>query len=78
MTATDCPRCGKSPVEITRMEDAEPRYIAACTCYPHPPLCVSCRSVLTDDGRCDDIACAVFDVLQPAPITDPLWKDVAP
>lgn len=73
MTSEPCPRCDKHPVEITAMGEREPRYLPACSCYPHPPLCISCRSVLTDDGRCDDMACAVYDVLQPEPITDPLW-----
>ena len=73
MSDDPCPRCSKHPVEITTMGEREPRHLPACSCYPHPPLCVSCRSVLTDDGRCENVDCLTPFVLQPDPITDPLW-----
>ena len=70
---SDCPRCGRSPVEVSTFGERESTGRPACACYPPPPLCISGRSVLTDDGRCDDMACAVYDAIQPDPITDPLW-----
>ena len=34
-------------------------HLAACPCYPHPPLCVNCLRYLTVD-RCTNMACAVY------------------
>ena len=75
MNDQPCPRCGKSPVEITTMAEREPRYIPPCACYPHPPQCVTCGTTL-DDQRCPCMSCPVYDVLQPAPDTDPLWESM--
>lgn len=73
MTAPDsCPRCGTSPVERTEMGDPEPVYVTACTCYPRPPCCITCRVPLIDD-RCTKPGCLLWGEIQPDPITDPLY-----
>lgn len=77
MSDKSCPRCGKSPVEVTAMGEAEPRYLPACPCYPHPPQCITCGTTIENE-RCPNVECFTFDVLQSEPVTDPLWKDVAP
>lgn len=68
-----CPRCGKLPVEMTTMGERVPRYMPACACYPHPPLCVSCRARL-DESQCPNMDCPLYAVPQPEPIIDPLWE----
>lgn len=73
-----CPRCDKHPIEITEIEQAEPAFVSACTCYPHPPRCPLCHQDL-EDGRCINLrgVCPVFDQLVPVPDVDPLWEAVA-
>ena len=71
-TSVPCPRCGRSPVEVSTFGDRVPRFIPACACYPHPPLCVSCRAPLLD-GLCANMDCPVYAAVQPEPITDPMW-----
>lgn len=67
-----CPRCGRSPVEVTRMASPDPEWLPACSCYPHPPRCVSCHADLLD-GLCANTKCGVYGALQPLPDVDPLW-----
>lgn len=71
-----CPRCDKSPIEVARISEAEPWWLPACSCYPHPPLCVVCGEPL-EDGRCAGVGCQVSGVLQPLPDVDELWPVVA-
>lgn len=75
LSGVECPRCGKDPLEVTTMGQRESRYLPACPCYPHPPQCVTCGTTIEDE-RCPNLGCVTFDVLQPEPITDPLWLGV--
>ena len=75
MTAVACPRCRRPPIAVTELGRADPELVPACSCYPHPPLCVCCHQPLEDD-RCATLGCPVYDVLQPLPDVDPLWDDV--
>ena len=70
--AEPCPRCGRSPVEVTIVSQADPVYYPACSCYPHPPRCPFCRSDLADE-RCMNRHCWFFTVLIPVPDIDPLY-----
>ena len=71
----DCPRCGRGPVEVSIASRADRIFYPACACYPHAPLCISCRQPLVN-GRCEDPTgrCPTPHVLVPDPITDPLWE----
>lgn len=71
--STACPRCGTSPVDVEIFSEAETRTLGGCRCYPHPPMCVSCRRPLGDDGRCQALVCPVAGAVQPDPLTDPLY-----
>jgi hypothetical protein len=77
MTAAPCPRCGKAPIEVVEIGQAEPTHLPACPCYPHPPRCVTCATPV-DGAGCTSLACPLYAVPQPQPDTDPLWAEVAP
>lgn len=70
-----CPRCGRAPIEVAELDQPTPRFVPACSCYPHPPACVCCHEPLEDE-RCPSLTCPVYAVLQPCPDVDPLWEQV--